>query len=113
MKHLFLAFLVFLGPLLRGTGAWAKPCEVFGISDSPQKLTCVFRTGAMKLTCQQGTYYLDRARVTSAYHLEVEDGPVPLVFKGASFELVVYVQSKTVILAELERGGLVLKGQCR
>jgi hypothetical protein len=108
MKLLFLISLVILMPK-----TWARPCAVFGISDSPQKLTCFFKTTQVMLSCQQGTYYLNQDRVSSAYHLEVESGPVPLVFKADRLELIVHLQSKTDIPAELEDNGRVLKGECR
>ncbi len=108
MKLFYLIFLVFLMP-----SAWAKPCVVFGISDSPQKLTCVFKTIQIRLSCQQGTYFLNQGRVSSAYHMEVESGPVPLVFKTTGLELILYLQSKVEVLAELEQEGRVLKGECR
>ncbi len=108
MKLFLLISLVILMPQ-----AWAKPCVVFGISDSPQKLSCFFKTMQIKLSCQKGSYYLNQDRVSSAYHLEVESGPVPLVFKATGLELIVYLQSKTDILAELEKDGHVLKGSCR
>jgi hypothetical protein len=69
--------------------AQARPCEVYGISDGPQKLDCSFKKFSLFLRCQNGTYFINRSRVSHAFHFEVEDGPTPLVFKTNDSELVV------------------------
>ncbi len=92
--------------------AIARDCKVYGISDSPQKLTCQFGAETVRLSCQEGTYYLNQSKVNLAFHLEVEDGAVPLVFRTSDFELTVIIQSKVDIQAELVRGRLTRNGQC-
>lgn len=47
-----------------------------------------------------------------AYHLEVEEGPTPLVFKTKDSELTVVIQSKADILAELVRNRTHMNGTC-
>jgi uncharacterized beta-barrel protein YwiB (DUF1934 family) len=91
---------------------FARECQVDGISDSPQKLTCQFQDEKIALTCQRGTYFLNQARVTLAYHLEVEEGAVPLVFKTSESELTVLLRSKVDIVAELTTGRSAKFGQC-
>ncbi len=116
MKHVLLIIsLVFVSVVQAESLAkpLARPCVVFGISDGPQKLTCLFKALEVRLSCQEGTYFINQDRVASAYHLEVESGPAPLVFKAPGLELVVHLHSKTDIQAELEQGGRVLKGDCR
>lgn len=92
---------------------YAEACKVYGISDSPQKLDCTFRTLKMNLTCQSGQYFLNDIKVDEAFHFEVESGPTPLGFKTADELLVVTIESRTRISAELEGGGRFLKGTCR
>lgn len=91
---------------------FARDCEVYGISDSPQSLSCTFKRTQVKLRCQDGTYYLNQSKVDMAFHMEVEDGPVPLVFKAPSMQLTVLMHSKTHIEAELEQKGRIIMGSC-
>lgn len=90
----------------------AKECEVYGISDSPQKLNCSFKSMKVALTCRSGQYYLNSSKVTQAFHLEVEDGPVPLVFKARDMTLTAIIQAKVDIEAELTRPGRTDTGTC-
>lgn len=99
MKLAILIISVFLM-----TAAFARDCEVFGISNGPQKLHCTFKTFHLALRCKGGTYYLNSSKVTSAYHLEVEYGAVPLVFKARDMKLTV-VMDKVGAQAELLRTG--------
>lgn len=92
--------------------AEARECSVYGISDSPQKLNCTFRGFKLALRCNGGTYFLNTSKVKVAYHLEVEDGPVPLVFKSADMELTVEIQDKIDIKAELVKNNRTLRGTC-
>lgn len=94
------------------TNAFARECEVYGISDSPQKLSCTFKNQKLELTCKNGTYYLNKSKVSMAYHLEVEDGPVPLVFRAPDMQLTVVIESKVDIEAELEKGRTSILGTC-
>ena len=108
MKFICLIFLVFLF-----TNAFAKECQVYGISDSPQKLSCVFKTLRIELLCDKGSYFLNNSKVAQAFHYEVEEGSVPLVFKASDMQLTVIIQSKTQIEAELENNGKLHSGTCR
>lgn len=94
------------------TPALARDCKVYGISDSPQKLTCQFGAETIRLSCQKGTYFLNQSKVNLAFHMEVEDGAVPLIFRASDLELTVIMQSKIDIQAELVRGRLIRNGQC-
>jgi hypothetical protein len=107
MKFICLTFLVFLM-----AAAHAKDCNVYGISDSPQKLSCTFKSQKIALSCQNGTYFLNTSKVSQAFHYEVEEGPVPLVFKAPDMQLTVVIQSKVEIEAELEKSGKVQSGKC-
>lgn len=94
--------------------ALERKCEVYGISDSPQKLNCSFPGRNIALSCKDGEYFLNSESVKVAYHYEVEYGPVPLVFESKSMKLIVELQSKADILAELERRGQrSLTGTCQ
>ena len=92
---------------------YGQACKVYGISDSPQKLDCSFKKMQVNLTCQKGDYYLNGAKVEEAFHMEVESGPVPLVFKAPEGQLSVLIHSKSNISAELEQGNRLLRGKCR
>jgi phage baseplate assembly protein gpV len=99
----------------------AKSCQVYGISDSPQKLQCRFPDGvSLKLSCQQGTYQLQWSgldheiqvsSVTAAFHLEVEEGNNPLVFKADHLSLTVEKVKKS-FSAQFQKGKLYLNGHC-
>lgn len=93
--------------------AFAADCKVYGISDSPQKLNCTFKNLNLGLTCKEGQYYLNTSRVSVAFHMEVEDGPVPLVFRAPDMELTVMINTPTNIDAELVRSGTTITGTCR
>lgn len=88
-------------------------CVVFGISDSPQALTCSFGNEKLELTCKDGTYILGDETVEEAYHMEVEEGPTPLVFQVKSGELTVIIDSGRRHEAVFSRDGKKLKGNCR
>lgn len=108
MKFICLTILVFLMP-----AAFAKDCNVYGISDSPQKLTCTFKAQKISLRCNNGTYFLNTTKVDQAFHYEVEEGPVPLVFKATDMQMVVVIQNKNDIEAELEKNGKQSTGKCQ
>ncbi len=93
--------------------AFSAPCEVFGISDSPQHLYCSVGGNKIELTCREGVYFIDEEKVEAAFHYEVEDGPTPLVFRTAKSELTVLMKSQTRMDAELERGTRTTRGSCR
>jgi hypothetical protein len=105
-------FLIFTFILSLSLQAFARDCQVYGISDSPQKLSCTFKNLDLNLRCQNGDYYLNTTKVTSAFHLEVEEGPVPLVFKAPNLQLTVIIDTKVDILADLERAGHTISGTC-
>lgn len=99
--------VLFFMTLLLSDLAFAKPCEVYGISDSPQRLNCEFPRLSVRLTCRNGVYYLNQSRVLNAYHLEVETGTVPLVFESRDMQLTV-----TDSLGELQREKVTIEGRC-
>lgn len=106
MKILILSFL-----FLFSFGSWAK-CKVYGISDSPQKLTCKFPELEVRLTCKLNTYYLNSQKVNLAFHMEVEEGAVPLVFK-TNTGVTLTVLPEAQILAEYNDGKVQMEGTCR
>ena len=108
MKIIFLTILFFA---IENT--YAKSCEVYGISDSPQKLNCSFKSMNIRLSCVQGTYFINSSKVSQAFHMEVESGPVPLVFEAPNQQLTVLVHSKRNIRAEVAKSGTVFYGRCR
>ena len=105
MKSLFV--LLFSFSAVAGT-----PCEVYGISDSPQALHCTMARGKVELSCREGVYYLNETEVEAAFHYEVEEGPVPLVFKTASEELVVTIGNGRTHKATLASGRKKSRGSC-
>ncbi len=106
--------ICFTSLLLLSTYSLASDCKVYGISDSvPQSLSCTFDKSKVSLSCKSGEYYLDEVKVSSAYHMEVEDGPTPLAFKTTEKVLTLTVESKSSIQAELEVDGKVLNGTCQ
>lgn len=109
IRSLFIVFIL----LGLASVASAAPCEVYGISDSPQKLDCTFDKISVGLRCQNGTYFLDSSKVKTAFHYEVEEGPTPLVFKASDVQLTVTMYSKKNIHAELDREGKNFIGKCR
>ncbi len=108
MKLILILSLVCLLP-----SAFATECKVDGISDSPQKLKCIFKNLKLALTCKNGQYFLNTSRVSMAFHMEVEDGPVPLVFRAPDMELTVMINTPTNIEAELEKSSTTISGTCR
>ena len=107
MKLLGLILLLNSAPLL------ASPCKVYGISDSPQKLECTFAQNEdIALSCSEGVFYLNDEKVLSAYHLDVETGSSPLVFKTAKSSLIITKQ-KTHFIAERENTEGSVFGECR
>jgi hypothetical protein len=93
------------------TFTWSRtPCKVYGISDGPQALKCSFEEKEVELHCSKGSYYLNKTKVSMAFHMEVETGAVPLVFKAANLTLTV-MMGKT-ITAELEEGKTSAMGIC-
>ena len=98
---------------LMSVEAFAKACEVYGISDSPQSLNCAFKRQDVRLRCRNGNYFLNDSKVSTAFHMEVEEGPTPLVFKANEMQLTVLMQSKIDIEAELEIKGMTLSGSCQ
>jgi hypothetical protein len=101
-------FIILLTPALK---AQAKVCEVYGITDSPQKLACHFSEMDVALSCVSGQYYLNQSPVSVAFHMDVEDGPVPLVFKASDMQLTVLMED--AIKGELEVSKLQLSGICK
>ncbi len=100
--------------LLFGLNAHAAPlCEVYGISDSPQELKCTFARDHVDLTCKAGVYYVGEEMVEAAFHYEVEEGPVPLVFKTKTRELTVTMGSGRHHKASLSRNNNKVRGNCR
>lgn len=95
--------------------ALALSCEVYGISDSPQTLSCVFSGKKIDLKCehQTGAYTLNGEAVEVAYHEEVEEGPSPLIFKSPTRSLRVLMHSEKKIDASFSEGPVTLEGTCR
>ncbi len=86
------------------------PCKVYGISDSPQRLSCSFPKSRVILSCVDGQYLLNKSPVKVAFHMEVESGAVPLVFKASDLVLTVFMESP--IMAELKIAQSVSLGTC-
>lgn len=104
----------YLGPffLMISLQAFAAPCKVDGISDSPQKLECSLGKELKHLlSCVNGSYDLDGVKVDRAFHLEVDSGSSPLVFKTSTSTLTVVKQNLTYA-AELESSSGTTLGQC-
>lgn len=91
----------------------ATLCEVYGISDSPQSLKCRFSREDLALSCREGIYYLGEQIVEAAFHYEVEEGPVPLVFKTKERELIVTLSSGRNHKASLTGIGSKQRGNCK
>jgi hypothetical protein len=107
MKLLFIFFLNFVV-----SHSFATNCKVFGISDSPQKLKCRFKTFDLNLSCHRGHYFVNNDRVVRAYHLDVEDGAVPLVFDTSHSKLTIMMNSKVDIKALLKMKNRIYSGTC-
>lgn len=104
MKLLTLLFFFISVPAL------AK-CKVYGISDSPQKLNCSLGEVNISITCKKNTYYLNGEKVSLAFHMEVEEGATPLVFKTQTGKTLT-VLPEDIILAEYENGKEYYQGTC-
>lgn len=91
---------------------FAVDCKVYGISDSPQGMTCSFPELNLKLTCHNGTYYLNKEAVSVAFHMEVEDGPVPLVFKSSTMQLTATKLPDQKFQGDLALNSQNLQGLC-
>lgn len=107
MRYLILFFIIstFSLPVF-------SKCKVYGISDSPQKLSCVLGKRTIDLTCKRRTYYIDTEKVSLAFHMEVEEGATPLVFKTNSGKTLIVVPENQ-ILAEYEDGDDYFQGTCK
>jgi hypothetical protein len=108
-------FLTTLSVILLSLSSFAvtEQCEVFGISDSPQALSCKFPKLSVDLSCRKRTYFLNDSEVEVAFHYDVERGPTPLVFKSSDMQLVVIKKSGPGFSAELQIGNTHLRGNCR
>lgn len=109
LKLLLWVSLIFLNSEIYATPS----CKVYGISDGPQNLSCEFSGKKMELQCLKGKYFLDRSPVTVAYHLEVESGPNPLVFKTDGLTLTVTLENGVDKAAELETFKGTIIGICK
>jgi hypothetical protein len=98
--------------LLGSVKAFAQACKVYGISNSPQHLSCNFSKMQVELSCQRGTYYMNDVKVDMAFHYDVERGPSPLVFRNEQMQLVVRIYSANRKRAELQLGNTHLRGNC-
>lgn len=105
MRVLNLLF-IFLFPAL----VQAQACQVYGITDSPQTLKCSFPSESVRLRCVKGKYFLDQVPVSMAFHYDVEEGTVPLVFRTPKRTLVVMMDRP--ITAELEGSNPPRRGRC-
>ena len=103
--------LILLLPILTSFSAYSRPCAVYGISDSPQRLSCHFPQLTVKLSCQRGTYYLNENKVNLAFHMDVEEGSVPLIFKSSGMTLTVMMGP--IIQAELQMDKTEMNGTCK
>ena len=109
MLKLFISLLLFSSLSLP---LFARECQVYGISDSPQSLDCFFGKEKLPLRCQDGTYMLGTSQVTTAFHYDVERGPIPLVFKTREKELIIYMWQKGDLKAQLFSKGQSRRGFC-
>ncbi|GEM_PF-3449860 len=107
-------FLLFLSFYALHSYAQGSACKVYGISDGPQKMTCTFpKKIVIQLSCQNGTYFLNQSKVENAFHMDVEEGSSPLVFKAKDMTLTTVAQSAQKITAELDREQVVVSGSCQ
>lgn len=110
---------MFFVMLVLSINAFAAPCAVDGISDSPQAYHCNIKNGVMteklELVCRDGNYGLiysgKEAKVTAAYHEEVEEGSNPLVFVADRITLTTISQS-SFAQAFVVVDGKNLEGRC-
>lgn len=98
--------------ILASVNVFASDCKVYGISDSPQEMSCSFQKLSLKLTCSNGTYYLNEEAVSVAFHMEVEEGPVPLVFKSPTMQLTATKLPDQKFQAELALNSQIFQGLC-
>lgn len=105
--------LILLSLISFSFSSWARPCVVYGITDSPQKLDCQLEKVTVNLRCVNGNYQLNGSHVANAFHMEVEEGAVPLVFEASKSKLTVLIHSPSNIEAEWEEGSVNLTGRCR
>lgn len=116
-------FLTFLMALFLAKNLQAQECKVTGISDSPQKLRCSFSSNIdLLLTCGgEGLYHIKwssptedthETTIRQTYHMEVEEGPTPMVFKGNDLTLTIEESRRASFKAELEKEGKIFKGRC-
>lgn len=103
---------IYLASLFLSVNLFASTCKVSGISRSPQKLICKIHGEEIALHCENGTYYLNDSAVKTTYHLEVERGSNPLVFK-ISDKILTITQEKDKFTAELAQEGELLSGLCK
>jgi hypothetical protein len=103
--------LLFLAVFALARAQAAAPCKVFGISDSPQKLHCNFPNRDVALTCAAGKYLLNGSPITTAFHMDVEEGTSPLVFKFPEGSLTVMMDDP--VTAELDLGKAQTQGLCK
>jgi hypothetical protein len=98
--------------------AASKGCRVDGISDGPQALSCTLSDKShLELSCLNGKYQLKHNQgkpqvIEVAYHLEVEEGNTPMVFRGPEGSLQV-VRSPKGYEALFHTTPLALKGLCQ
>lgn len=104
-------FKIAIMAFLMTSTAFAQECTVYGITKSPQSLSCTFPHMTVKLSCVNGKYFLNRSVVNVAFHLEVEEGTVPLVFKASDMQMTVLMDRP--ITAELEAKKASIPGTCR
>ena len=109
----------FLFALLIPGCVFAADCEVGGISDSPQGLTCEIhqekKAEKLNLVCNDGVYQLiwreKTYQVTDAYHEDVEEGSSPLIFVAEKLTLRT-VSFTSYSSAQLASDGKGLIGKC-
>ncbi|MFL5785310.1 MAG: hypothetical protein ACJ76H_11905 [Bacteriovoracaceae bacterium] len=100
--------------LLYSASAMSAPlCEVYGISDSPQSVKCSIDRSPYEISCKNGVYYLNDEKVENAYHMEVEEGPTPLVFQTHSEVLTINLKDGKIHPATLTQGRTNLRGTCK
>ena len=112
-KFLFI-FFIFIPTLGQAMG-----CEVDGISDSPQSMSCYIHNGKLigklDLSCVDEKYQLKwkgkTVEVTTAYHEDVEAGSSPLVFVADEMTLTT-ISYKMYSSAELMVGEKSYNGLC-
>jgi len=56
---------------------------------------------------------LNQSKVENAFHMDVEEGSSPLVFKAKDMTLTTVAQSAQKITAELDREQVVVSGSCQ